>query len=589
MPVGRYDGGVPRPVEEVLDDVDGLLDELAGVVGAEALDGHRAGAGGLVSAGPVAVSRLVAASARLRVTGARMDAVRWSVLPRIEAEGSWAVTGARSFAVWLARVEDVQTLTARRDVRTARALRDHLPATLTKALAGNIGVDKVRALVEVATTSTPRTDALAAPAIDQPTTGPAPTQSAPDGTDGTDGETGADTDTSTAGDTSIGTPGDTSSGTSGGTGDGPTPDDPPDAGGGPGSPTWEEQLLDWSAENGPDRFRGLVRYFARHADPDADERGYTKTKDREYLDVSPTLGGYHLSGFLTEEHGQGLTTAIGSVMGAPAARDDRTPGQRRAQALADLARTVLDNGHTGTGASVRPHLNVTVSWTELHTLARTTNTTSTGTAGTGTAGTGTTGNGLTSTTGTNQTGTLFTGTADVTEPTRPPGAGASGPATGVLAGVIDTSTTGLAGRGPDRVQRPAVFTETGTPVPTTLLRRIACDSEITRIVFGPDSQVLDVGRAQRTITGQLRRAVIARDQHCVLGQCDQPPSRCEVHHALRHWADGGETSVTNAALLCWHHHDLVDTQGITMHYDNGWHFTDRRGNPIHTTDPTPKT
>jgi hypothetical protein len=179
MPVGRYDGGVPRPVEEVLDDVDGLLDELAGVVGAEALDGHRAGAGGLVSAGPVAVSRLVAASARLRVAGARMDAVRWSVLPRIEAEGSWAVTGARSFAVWLARVEDVQTLTARRDVRTARALRDHLPATLTKALAGNIGVDKVRALVEVATTSTPRTDALAAPAIDQPTTGPAPTQSAP--------------------------------------------------------------------------------------------------------------------------------------------------------------------------------------------------------------------------------------------------------------------------------------------------------------------------------------------------------------------------------------------------------------------------
>ncbi|GHH73551.1 HNH endonuclease signature motif containing protein [Promicromonospora soli] len=609
MPAGRYDGGVPRPVEEVLDDVDGLLDELAAALGPEARDGHRAGAGagGLVPAGPVAVSRLVGVSARLRVAGARMDAVRWSVLPRIEAEGSWAVTGARSFAVWLARVEDVQTLTARRDVRTARALRDHLPATLTKVLAGNIGVDKVRALVEVATTSTPRTDALGAPAIDLPTTGPTtPTRPARDGTAGTagtDSDTSGDADSDPAGDTAGDAAGDTSGGIAGetrsGPGDGPAPNGPAGPAG-VGSPTWEEQLLDWSADNGPDRFRGLVRYFARHADPDADERGYTKTKDREYLDVSPTLGGYHLSGFLTEEHGQGLTTAIGSVMGAPAAGDDRTPGQRRAQALADLARTVLDNGHTGTGASVRPHLTVTVSWTELHILARTTNTTtgttSTGRTGTGangttgTAGLGATGNGLTSTTGTNQTGTLFTGTGDVTEPTRPPGASAPEPgATGVFGGVINTTTTGPARPGPDRVQRPAVFTETGTPVPSTLLRRIACDSEITRIVFGPDSQVLDVGRAQRTITGQLRRAVIARDQHCVLGQCDQPPSRCEVHHALRHWADGGETSVSNAALLCWHHHDLVDSQGITMHYDNGWHFTDRHGNPIHTTKPTPKT
>src|SRR3546814_20765473 len=58
-------------------------------------------------------------------------------------------------------------------------------------------------------------------------------------------------------------------------------------------------------------------------------------------------------------------------------------------------------------------------------------------------------------------------------------------------------------------------------------------SAITRIVFGPDGAVLDVGRAQRTVTGQMRRAVIARDQHCVYPGCDQPPSRCEVHHADR--------------------------------------------------------
>ncbi|MDR7385517.1 HNH endonuclease signature motif containing protein [Promicromonospora iranensis] len=117
----------------------------------------------------------------------------------------------------------------------------------------------------------------------------------------------------------------------------------------------------------------------------------------------------------------------------------------------------------------------------------------------------------------------------------------------------------LSGGGP-------VFTETGGRAPRALLRRLACDSAVTRVVFGPDGAVLDVGRAQRTVTGQMRRAVIARDQHCVFPGCDQPPSRCEVHHAVTHWAHGGDTSVSNSALLCWYHHQLVDTRGITMHW-----------------------
>jgi hypothetical protein len=153
-----------------------------------------------------------------------------------------------------------------------------------------------------------------------------------------------------------------------------------------------------------------------------------------------------------------------------------------------------------------------------------------------------------------------------------------------------------------------VFTETGGRAPRALLRRLACDSAVTRIVFGADGAVLDVGRAQRTVTGQMRRAVIARDQHCVFPGCDQPPSRCEVHHAVTHWADGGQTSVANSALLCWFHHQLVDTRGITMHWtgktadaagtgtstgallETGWAFTDARGQRIRLPDaiePTP--
>ena len=64
----------------------------------------------------------------------------------------------------------------------------------------------------------------------------------------------------------------------------------------------------------------------------------------------------------------------------------------------------------------------------------------------------------------------------------------------------------------------------------------------------------------------------------------------------RHWADGGDTSVANSALLCWHHHALVDARGIVMHWtgkpttgastvgalvETGWAFTDAHGHRIH--------
>ena len=39
-------------------------------------------------------------------------------------------------------------------------------------------------------------------------------------------------------------------------------------------------------------------------------------------------------------------------------------------------------------------------------------------------------------------------------------------------------------------------------------------------------------------------------------QSYRPPDWCEGHHIV-HWADGGSTSLTNAALLCGHHHRVV--------------------------------
>lgn len=88
------------------------------------------------------------------------------------------------------------------------------------------------------------------------------------------------------------------------------------------------------------------------------------------------------------------------------------------------------------------------------------------------------------------------------------------------------------------------------------VRRLACDAAILPAVLGGAGQVLDVGRQRRLISGPLRRALVLRDGGCSFPGCDRPPRWCAAHH-IRHWADGGPTSLDNAVLLCGHHHRHV--------------------------------
>jgi hypothetical protein len=79
---------------------------------------------------------------------------------------------------------------------------------------------------------------------------------------------------------------------------------------------------------------------------------------------------------------------------------------------------------------------------------------------------------------------------------------------------------------------------------------------------------LDIGYSE-SIPGSVRRAVQLRDRTCAWPKCDRPAAWCDVHH-LRHKADGGETSVTNCALVCGFHHDVcIHRRGwqLTLHPD----------------------
>ena len=96
----------------------------------------------------------------------------------------------------------------------------------------------------------------------------------------------------------------------------------------------------------------------------------------------------------------------------------------------------------------------------------------------------------------------------------------------------------------------------GRPLSPAAARRIACDTELVPVVLGAESQVLDVGRAQRLVTTAIWHALVARDEHCVFPGCSRLPEACDAHHVV-HWADGGATSLDNLALLCRRHHTTV--------------------------------
>jgi Domain of unknown function (DUF222)/HNH endonuclease len=164
----------------------------------------------------------------------------------------------------------------------------------------------------------------------------------------------------------------------------------------------------------------------------------------------------------------------GSGMGRRKVRDPRSPAERRADALVELADMVLDRGWLPASGGVRPHISITAT---IETLLR-------------------------------------------------------------LAGA------------------PAADADHVGPLSAEALRRLCCDSWISRVLLGERGVPLDVGREHRLVPPGLRRAVVARDRCCTFPGCDRPASWCIAHHII-HWVDGGPTSLENLALLCQRHHTLI--------------------------------
>jgi hypothetical protein len=101
--------------------------------------------------------------------------------------------------------------------------------------------------------------------------------------------------------------------------------------------------------------------------------------------------------------------------------------------------------------------------------------------------------------------------------------------------------------------------------PLETIKRLACDAAVVVVTEDERGTPLNVGRKQRIVSTPLRRAVIARDRHCMFPGC-QRTRYVEAHH-VHHWVDGGETNVDNLVLLCWQHHHLLHAGGYRIRRD----------------------
>ncbi|MFF5172702.1 DUF222 domain-containing protein [Micromonospora sp. NPDC000089] len=240
-------------------------------------------------------------------------------------------------------------------------------------------------------------------------------------------------------------------------------------------------LLDAAGRFEPAVLRRLGERVLAHVAPELAERAelaaLTRAAERAWDRRHVTLadqpdGQVRLAGSLDAETAALLRAAIDPLTAPSGEGDDRSPGQRRADALGEVCRLALSTGQLPDNGGDRPQLVVATRYDVL-------------------------------------TGQLQTGTLD-----------------------------------------------TGMRLTPSVVRRLACDAAVLPAVLGGDGQVLDLGRRRRLFTGPLRRALVLRDAGCAFPGCDRPPRWCDGHH-IRHWADGGHTSLDNAVLLCGHHHRLI--------------------------------
>jgi hypothetical protein len=284
----------------------------------------------------------------------------------------------------------------------------------------------------------------------------------------------------------------------------------------------EPVLVEAACRLDPGRLRRAIGHLQLVADPEGATSQAERRHQRRGLWLAATLEGMvAVDGLLEAEAGQTLLSALEPLARPASATDDRSGGQRRADALTELARRALEGGRLPQTGGVRPQLTVLV---DLDSLV--------GHPGTGGLG-----------------GDTACGPLD-------PEACRRLACDGAVTRVLVTRHPRLHGH----------HDPSGHPDPdgeglAAQLRAAA--ALLPPVLGGAPTQPLDVGRTTRVVQPAQRTALAVRDGGCVFPDCDRPLAWCEAHH-LWHWLHGGPTDLANLAL-CRAHHRKV--------HEGGWQLT----------------
>ena len=287
----------------------------------------------------------------------------------------------------------------------------------------------------------------------------------------------------------------------------------------------QAELVGLAARTDTRDFARVVERWLAQQDPATVQRAHDNQRARRFLHLSDSPGGTHVKGLLDSFSGRVVRLALEAASPRPGADDERSPEQRRADALVMLAEGLLTGPTTTPGAMVRPHVSVILreeTWAALR-RAR--------------AGAG-------------HSGEPAAGAADA----GPAGTSAAQSDSAEAAGLLTEALAGV----------PAPCDEDGNPLPASEVARILCDGELTRIVVDAVGTPVDLGRTARLHSPAQRRAITHRDGGCVWAGCAVPARWCEVHHPRWWTRDHGGTSVDNGVLLCSFHHHEVHRRDITV-------------------------
>jgi hypothetical protein len=121
--------------------------------------------------------------------------------------------------------------------------------------------------------------------------------------------------------------------------------------------------------------------------------------------------------------------------------------------------------------------------------------------------------------------------------------------------------------------------EHGANVPAGTSQRLACDASRVLMQHDAEGRTVEVGARTRTIPPALRRALLHRDRTCRFPGCHV---RVAEGHHVRHWAQGGPTTLSNLVLLCRRHHRAVHEEGyqVSRAPDGALDFRRPDGQPL---------